>query len=105
MSHPSRSQQRFPFRIPVRVQRNNCKLPPITQIVHSIEPEDELNKSTQSISTVDIKHETLPPPIPPTVVLPPPTLPPPSDAGDFWVKLRQHITKETLKIDIYRFFQ
>jgi hypothetical protein len=88
MSNPSSSQKRFPFRVPVRVQRNNCKLPPITQIALPEEHDDELTKSPLSISTVNIRHETPPPP--------PPRVPPPSNADDFWVQLRQHIANETV---------
>ncbi len=94
MSNPSRSQQRFPFRVPVRVQRNNCKLPPITQIALPQEHDDELTKSPISISTVDIRHETPPPPkLRPRT----PASAPPSNADDFWVQLRQHIANETVK--------
>jgi hypothetical protein len=80
MSNPTRSQQRFPFRTPVRVQRNYRKLPPITQTVRPIEQENEPTGSSLSTADVDIKCET-----------------PPVDAKDFWTKLRQHIANERLK--------
>ena len=77
MSNPTRSQQRFPFRTPVRVQRNYRKLPPITQTIRPIEQENEPPKSSLSIGNIDIKCET-----------------PSVDAKDFWIKLRQHIANE-----------
>lgn len=56
MSHPTKTQQRFPFRTAVRLQRNYRKLPPITQEIRPIE-ENGLSKSSLSIASVDIKYD------------------------------------------------
>lgn len=80
MSNPSRSQQRFPFRAPVRLYRNYRRLPPITSIIRPIEQENEPTKSSLSIGTVDIEYET-----------------PSTDTRDFWIKLREHIANEQSK--------
>ncbi len=82
MSNPSRSQQRFPFRTPVRVNRNFRKLAPITQTIRPIEQKNEPTQSSSlSITNVDVECET------PTI-----------DAKDFWTKLREHFNKERLKL-------
>ncbi len=91
MSNPTRSQQRFPFRIPVRLNRNCRKLPPITATIRPIEQENEpiispirsINepiKSSLSIDNVDIECET-----------------PSIDEKDFWINLNKDIAKERLK--------
>jgi hypothetical protein len=79
MSNPSRSQQRFPFRVPVRLSRN-LKLPPITTPIRPIEQENIPIKSSLSIHSVDIEYET-----------------PAIDIKDFWIKLRKHIANEKLE--------
>ncbi len=95
MSNSARSQRRFPFRTPVRIQRNYRKLPPITQTIRPIE-EDPIEqipikqipikqeiqpaKSSLSIGNIDIKCET-----------------PSVDVNDFWIQLRQHIAQERLE--------
>jgi hypothetical protein len=108
MSNPTRSQQRFPFRIPVRLYKNYRRLPPITATIRpieqenepiispipskkqenepiispirSIERENEPIKSSLSINNVDIECET-----------------PRIDQEDFWINLHKHIAKERLK--------
>jgi hypothetical protein len=79
MSNPSRSQQRFPFRTPVRVYRNNRKLSPIKQRIRPIEQEEnEPTKSSLSVRNIEVKYDT-----------------PVLDPREFWVKLRKHIVNET----------
>jgi len=94
MSNPTRSQQRFPFRIPVRLYKNCRRLPPITATIRpieqenepiispirSIERENEPIKSSLSINNVDIEYET-----------------PRIEHEDFWINLHKHIAKERLK--------
>jgi hypothetical protein len=84
MSNPTRSQQRFPFRTPVRIQRNCRRLPPITATIRSIEQENESLHSSLSFTKIDVKCET-------------PTSPPSVDAKDFWVRLREDIAKKRLE--------
>ncbi|CAF0736436.1 unnamed protein product [Rotaria sordida] len=79
MSHPSKSQQRFPFRALVHVQRNYRKLPPITQTIRPIEENGSL-QSPLSIINVDIKCET-----------------PQLNENNFWDKLHEHIASQTLE--------
>ncbi|CAF2483758.1 unnamed protein product [Rotaria sp. Silwood2] len=81
MSHPSKSQQRFPFRTIVHVRRNYRKLPPITQTTRPIEENGSAkSKSSLSLDNVDIKCET-----------------PPLDTNNFWDRLDEHIANQTLE--------
>lgn len=79
MSRPTRTQQRFPFRAPVHVRRNNRKLPPITQ---STRPLDEpiTPQSTLSASSIGVRCET-----------------PEHNINDFWDNLHEHIANQTIK--------
>ncbi|CAF4588702.1 unnamed protein product [Rotaria sp. Silwood1] len=79
MSHPSKSQQRFPFRTLVHVRRNYRKLPPIVQTARSIE-ENGSSKSSLSPTTIDFRYET-----------------PPLDTNNFWDRLHEHIANQTLE--------
>ena len=81
MSNPTRSQQRFPFRAPVRIRRNYPKLPPITPTAPSTPQEDEPTKSSLSLDHIDLQHRNE-------------AAPSPSDTRDFWVRLREDIAKE-----------
>ena len=80
MSNPTRTQQRFPFRTPVRVQRNNPRLPPITTPIRPIEPENEPIASALSFSKIEVKCET-----------------PPIENKDFWVRVHEDIVKSRLE--------
>ncbi len=81
MSNPTRTQQRFPFRTSVRVQRNNPRLPPITTPIRPLEQqEDEPIPSALSFSKIEVKCET-----------------PPIQSKDFWVRVHEDIAKERLE--------
>ena len=76
MSHPSKSQQRFPFRTLVHIRKNIRRLPPIRSTIRPIEEERSIQSSLSSTST-NIKYET-----------------PRLDDTEFWVKLREHLASE-----------
>ncbi|CAF2116828.1 unnamed protein product [Rotaria magnacalcarata] len=79
MSHPSKSQQRFPFRATVHIRKNFRKLPPITKPIRPLEEDSRAPSSSLSVTNVDLKYES----------------PPPIGVDDFWNKLHQQIANQT----------
>ncbi|CAF4239056.1 unnamed protein product [Rotaria magnacalcarata] len=79
MSHPSKSQQRFPFRATVHIRKNFRKLPPITKPIRPLEEDSRVPSSSLSVTNVDLKYES----------------PPPIGVDDFWNKLHQQIANQT----------
>jgi hypothetical protein len=76
MSDALNSQQQFPLKFPVQVHPGYPILPPISRINHSVEQEN----SSSNTNNVDVECEQISP-----------------DVKDFWMKLREHITRERLQ--------
>lgn len=80
MSNPLRSQQRFPFRVPVQLYRNYRKLPPITPPITPPIHENSKTVLTSSTKNVEIPSESSK-----------------INAKDFWNHLCEHLAEEKSK--------